>query len=246
MNRIATLVFAGLAYLLFLATFLYLVAFVGDLPWVPLTLDRGPVGPAVVAVVVDIALITLFALQHSIMARPWFKQSWTRIVPPAAERSAYVLLASLVLILLFVLWRPIPGEVWHVRVAVVEWLVWGLFFAGWVIALVSTWLISHFELFGLQQAWLNLKRLEPQAPRFHTPLFYRFVRHPLYLGFVIAFWAAPVMTWGHLLFAAVMTGYIFVAVYFEERDLTAMFGDEYTDYTGRVGKMVPRLRKTTA
>ncbi len=244
MSRVVTLAFAGFAYLLFFATFLYLVAFVGDLALVPVTVDRGPAAPLPVALIGDLGLIALFGIQHSVMARPAFKRIWTRIVPPAAERSVYVVLSSLVLILLFALWRPIPAWVWQVGPGWAEWAVWGVFALGWLIVLLSTFMISHFELFGLSQAWLNLRQRAAVAPRFHTPLFYRVVRHPLYSGFAIAFWATPAMSWGHLLLAAGMTAYILVAIVFEERDLTAMFGDAYCDYRTRVGKLVPGLGKS--
>lgn len=245
MSRLLTLAFAGFAYLLFFATFLYLVAFVGDLALVPATVDRGPEAPLLVALLVDTGLIALFGIQHSVMARPWFKRGWTRIVPPAAERSVYVVLSSLTLSLMFALWRPMPGWVWQVDPGGLEWALWGLFALGWLIVLLSTFMISHFELFGLTQAWLNLRQRTPAVPRFHTPLFYRVVRHPLYSGFVIAFWATPAMSWGHLLLAVGMTTYVLVAIVFEERDLTEMFGDAYRDYRTRVGKLVPGLGKTT-
>lgn len=243
MKRLLILLFAVAAYLLFFATFLYLVAFTGDLPWVPVTVDRGPAAPWPVAVLIDVALIAMFGLQHSVMARPGFKRHWVRIIGLVPERSAYVVAASLALIILFAGWRPIPGELWHVNVATFEWVLWGLFGFGWVIVLLSTLLISHLELFGLAQAWLHLKRREPLEPRFHTPLLYKAVRHPLYLGFAIAFWAAPVMTIGHALFATGLTIYILIAIRYEERDLTAIFGDTYRDYRTRVGMLVPGIGK---
>lgn len=245
MSRIAVLLFALIAYLLFFATFLYLIAFVGDLPIVELSIDRGPASPLAVALVVDIALIALFGLQHSVMARPSFKRRWTRIVGTVAERSAYVIAASLALVILMAGWRPIPGELWHITAPWAEWTLWGLFAPGWLIVLVSTFLISHFELFGLAQAWLHLRGRDPRPPRFHTPLLYKAVRHPLYLGFVIAFWATPVMSWGHLLLAVGMTVYIVIAIGHEERDLTAVFGDQYRDYKRRVGMLVPGIGKTS-
>ena len=245
MSRVAVLAFAGFAYLLFFATFLYLVAFVGDSGLVHATVDRGPAAPLGAALIGDIGLIALFGVQHSIMARPWFKQSWTRIVPPAAERSVYVVLASLVLILMFALWRPIPGWVWQAGPGWLEWAIWGLFGLGWLIVLLSTFMISHFELFGLSQAWRNLRERAAVAPRFHTPLFYRLVRHPLYTGFVIAFWATPAMSWGHLLLAAGMTAYILIAIVYEERDLVDAFGDTYRDYRTRVGKLFPGIGRVS-
>jgi len=244
MGRLLIFAFAIAAYLLFFATFLYLVAFVGDLPWVPVTVDRGPASPLAVALVVDTVLIALFGIQHSVMARPSFKRHWTRIVGTVAERSAYVVASSLVLVVLVAGWRPIPGELWHIRAPWAEWTMWGFFALGWLVVLVSTFLISHFELLGLSQAWLNLKQREAQAPRFRTPLLYKSVRHPLYAGFIIAFWATPVMTWGHLLLAVGMTLYVVIAIGHEERDLTALFGDEYRDYKRRVGMLVPGVGKT--
>ncbi len=246
MSRALTLAFAVVAYFVFFATFLYLIAFVGDLALVPVTIDRGPAAGVPVAVLVDLGLIALFGLQHSVMARPGFKRMWTRFVPLAAERSVYVLLASLVLIVMFVFWRPIPGLVWSIGGGTAEWIVWGLFATGWLVVLLSTFMLSHFELFGLSQAWRSLSNRSAAEPRFHTPFFYRFVRHPLYTGFLIAFWSAPAMSWGHLLFASGMTVYVLIAIVHEERDLVAVFGDAYRDYRTRVGKLVPGLGKTAA
>lgn len=243
MTRATYLVFGLFAYLVFLATFLYLVAFVGDLPLAPRTVDRG--GPAAAiapAVAIDLALVALFGLQHSVMARPAFKRRWTRIVPEPVERSLYVLLASLALIVMFALWRPIPAVIWAVGAAPAAAL-WLVFAGGWLVVLTSTFLISHFELFGLAQVWGHARRRPAAAPVFRTPLLYRHVRHPLYSGFILAFWAAPVMTAGHLLLAAAMLGYILVAIRHEERDLAALFGAPYEEYRGRVGKLTPRWRR---
>ncbi|UAK24691.1 methanethiol S-methyltransferase [Sphingomonas nostoxanthinifaciens] len=245
MSRATFLLFGILAYLIFFATFLYLVAFVGNLPWVPLTVDRGGiVGAEWSAIAIDLVLVALFGLQHSIMARPAFKRAWTRIVPEPIERSIYVLAASLVLILMFLLWRPIPGTVWVVadRPAVVA--IWGLFGLGWGIVLLSTFLISHFELFGLTQVWGHARGRPSVAPTFRTPFFYRLVRHPLYSGFILAFFAIPIMTVGHVLLAAAMFVYILIAIQHEERDLVTLFGDRYVDYRDRVGMLAPRLRRS--
>ena len=242
MARAAVLASSGIAYAVFLATFLYLIAFVGDLPFAPRTVDKGPDAAIAVAAVGNLVLIALFGLQHSVMARPGFKRMWTRIVPPPLERSVYVLAASLMLILLFAAWRPIPGVVWDLSGTAFEWPLWLLFAAGWLIVLISTFLINHFELFGLQQAWFNLRgRLAPE-PQLRQPLFYRWVAHPLYSGFFLAFWAAPQMTYGHLLLAAGMSLFMLIAIQYEERDLTDHFGEDYRRYRSSVGMLTPRLR----
>jgi protein-S-isoprenylcysteine O-methyltransferase Ste14 len=191
-------------------------------------------------VVIDLALIALFGLQHSIMARQGFKRWWTRFVPKQAERSIYVLAASLALILLMALWRPIPTVLWSVGGAASVILL-ALFALGWAMVLLSTFLINHFELFGLQQAWFHARGRGAAVPQFRTPLFYRIVRHPLYLGFFIAFWAIPEMSAGHLLFAAGMSAFMLIAIQFEEKDLIALFGDKYVEYRRRVGMLIPRL-----
>lgn len=241
MARAFYLLFGGVAYLIFFATFLYLVAFVGNCPAIPYAVDRGPAGPLPVAIAVNLALIALFGLQHSVMARAPFKRAWTRIVPVPVERSMYVLLASLCLLLLFVFWRPIPGIVWSVENQIAAYALWALFGLGWLIVLVSTFLLSHFELFGLTQVWGHAQGSAPAAPVFRTPLFYKRVRHPLYSGFILAFWATPVMSWGHALLAAGMTLYILIAIVHEERDLVGLFGEDYEAYRGRAGKLIPKL-----
>lgn len=239
MSKAATLIFALIAYAIFFATFLYLIAFVGDFSLVPRSVDRGPEASVAVAIVIDSALIALFGLQHSIMARPAFKRAWTRFVPAQSERSLFVLFASLALILLFAFWRPIGGTVWSVEAPAGQALLWTIFGLGWAVVLVSTFLINHFELFGLQQSWFNVRRREAAAPVLREPLFYRFVRHPLYSGFILAFWATPEMTAGHLLLSAGMTVYILIAIRHEERDLIDLFGPQYEDYRARVGMLVP-------
>jgi protein-S-isoprenylcysteine O-methyltransferase Ste14 len=238
MGRILTLLYGSVAYLVFLGTFLYAIGFVTGLV-VPKTVDMGLVAPMGEAVVVNILLLSLFAVQHSVMARKPFKRWWTQFVPIAIERSTYVLLASLALIILFWQWRAIPSVVWQVSNPTTAMAMLGLSFFGWFVVLLSTFLINHFELFGLQQVVLNLAGKTGSEPRFKTPMLYKLVRHPIYLGFIIAFWAAPVMTAGHLLFALVTTAYIFVGIALEERDLIKLFGDEYRHYPQRVAMLVP-------
>lgn len=233
----AALVYGALCYILFLLTIGYSVGFVGDFI-VPKTIDSGTTGSVVEALVVNAALLGLFAIQHSVMARQGFKRWWTKVVPQPVERSTYVLLSNLVL-LLFWQWRPLPEIVWSVTNPVGANLLWALFWLGWLIALVSTFLINHFDLFGLQQVWAHSRGSVIEGSRFRTPLFYKVVRHPLYFGFLLAFWATPVMSYGHLLFAIAMTGYIFVGMWLEERDLVAALGAAYVQYRQRVSMIVP-------
>ena len=242
MSRAATLLFAVIAYAVFFATFLYLICFVGDLAFAPKTVDVGPSAPIAVAVVIDILLIALFGLQHSVMARPGFKRTWTKVVPPPAERSVYVLAASAALIILFLGWRPIDTVVWNVTNPFLADLIWIVFWLGWLMVLLSTFLINHFELFGLQQAWFHLRRREPAPPELRQPFFYRWIAHPLYSGFFLAFWAAPEMTAGHLLLAMGVSVYMLIAIRYEERDLTNLFGDDYRRYRAGVGMLTPRFR----
>jgi protein-S-isoprenylcysteine O-methyltransferase Ste14 len=206
---------------------------------VPKTIDTGAASSTTQAVVVDLLLMSLFAVQHSVMARRQFKEWWTQYVPKSVERSTYVLLASLTLMLLFWQWQPLPAIVWQIEDPDVAVAIAAVSLVGWVIVFTSTFLINHFELFGLHQVANNLTGRAMSAPRFRTPLYYKFVRHPIYLGFIIAFWAAPTMTVGHLLFAAVTTAYIFVGILLEERDLIDLFGDDYRRYRERVSMLLP-------
>jgi protein-S-isoprenylcysteine O-methyltransferase Ste14 len=233
--------FAFVAYAIFFATFLYLIGFVGNFAILPMTVDRGPGAPLASAVITDVVLIALFGVQHSVMARQGFKKAWTRTVPKPIERSVYVLFASAALIILFNFWRPIEGVVWDVANPAGQMILWALFAAGWGMVLLSTFLINHFELFGLQQAWLHLRGEEAAAPVFRQPLLYKWVRHPLYLGFFLAFWATPHMGYSHLLLAVGMSIYMLIAISYEEKDLIAYFGREYEEYRGRVGMLIPGI-----
>ena len=241
MSRATTLLFAIICYAIFFATFLYLIVFVGDFSISSRTVDVGPEAPPLVAVPVDVALIALFGLQHSLMARPAFKARWTRIIPQSAERSFYVLAASIALMILFIGWRPIDIIVWNFRNPLLVDLVWLIFWAGWATVLLSTFLINHFELFGLQQAWLHVRGEQAAKPEFRQPFFYKWIRHPLYAGFFLAFWAAAEMTAGHLLLALGVSAYMLIAIRYEERDLTDLFGDDYRRYREDVGMLTPRL-----
>jgi protein-S-isoprenylcysteine O-methyltransferase Ste14 len=239
---IASLFYGITAYLIFLATFLYAIAFVGNLP-APNTIDSGATSSLPAALATDVLLLGLFAIQHSVMARPAFKRMWTKIVPHAIERSTYVLFASLALVLLYWQWQPIPGVVWSVGNTAIILTLRTIFWIGWGIVLIGTFLINHFELFGLQQVYARLLDKPLPAPAFKTPSMYKWVRHPIYLGFLLAFWAAPTMTFGHLLFAVATTGYILIGIWFEERDLVALFGEQYRRYRREVSMLVPLPRK---
>jgi protein-S-isoprenylcysteine O-methyltransferase Ste14 len=238
MSRISAFLYGLFSYVIFFVSFLYAIGFVESLV-VPKTIDSGTAAPLAEALIVNLLLMSVFALQHSVMARPQFKQWWTRFVPESVERSTYVLFSSLALLLLFWQWRPIPSVVWQIDNPPLAMVVIGLSLVGWLIVLTSTFLINHFELFGLHQVANNLTGRAMPAPHFRTPLYYKFVRHPIYLGFIIAFWAAATMTVGHLLFAAVTTAYIFIGIALEERDLVTVFGDEYRHYKDRVSMVIP-------
>ena len=238
MSRFIAFIYGLASYILAAVTLLYAIGFVSGLV-VPKTIDTGISVPIAEAIIVNLFLMSVFALQHSVMARRPFKKWWRQFVPESIERSTYVLFSSLALILLFWQWRPIPAVVWHIDNPQIAAAVMGLSLAGWLIVLTSTFLINHFELFGLEQVSSNFASRLMQQAGFRTPLYYKFVRHPLYLGFIIAFWATPTMTVGHLLFAAVTTAYILVGIMLEEHDLIALFGDDYRRYKERVPMLMP-------
>jgi protein-S-isoprenylcysteine O-methyltransferase Ste14 len=241
LKRISYFIYGTLSYVLFLGTFLYALAFVGDLG-VPTSLDgprRGPLGPALA---INVGLLTLFAVQHSVMARPGFKDWWTRVIPKPLERSTYVLFSSLALILMFLLWQPLGGVVWSVENPLGRFVLRAMFLFGWGLVLVSTFLINHFDLFGLRQVWLYLLGRPYTTLRFGTPGPYRLIRHPLYAGWLFAFWSTPTMTLAHLLFSVATTAYILIAIQLEERDLVREHGDSYDSYRQQVPMLIPFTR----
>jgi protein-S-isoprenylcysteine O-methyltransferase Ste14 len=245
-GRISTLLYGIFCYLVFLVSFLYAIAFLGDFG-VPRTIDSGLQGSIGRALAINAGLLALFALQHSIMARSWFKRAWTRIVPPAAERSTYVLLSSLALILLFWQWRPIGGSVWQVDNELGSMAIYWVYAAGWILLLLATFLINHFDLFGLRQVYLRFRGQEYTGLPFRTPGLYRVVRHPIYLSWLCIFWATPRMTMAHLVFALATTAYILIAIQLEERDLIRAYGEAYRRYKRQVPSILPvRFGRTTA
>ena len=241
MKRISAFAYGIACYGVFFATLLYAIGFLGNFG-VAKSIDAGPEGGSTLtALAIDGALLALFALQHSIMARPWFKRAWTRIVPEPVERSTYVLTSSLALLLMFWQWRPIGGVVWRIDSGIAEAVILGLFAAGLLIVLLSTFLINHFDLFGLRQPYLYMTGRRYTHLEFRTPFFYRYVRHPLYVGWLLTFWSAPVMTAAHLFFAAMTTAYILVAIQFEEADLITLHGEKYRRYQKQVPMIIPAL-----
>jgi protein-S-isoprenylcysteine O-methyltransferase Ste14 len=239
MARILGTIYGIMVYLVFLGTFLYAIGFVENV-LVPKSIDSPEGGPvSAAALLVNAALLGIFAVQHSVMARPAFKHRWTRIVPKSVERSTFVLFASAALILLYWQWQPITSLVWTVTEPAPMQLLAGASWLGWAMVLVSTFLISHFELFGVVQVLARLRGRPLPEPKFRTPGLYRYVRHPIYLGFILAFWATPTMTVGHLVFAVATTGYILIGIWFEERDLVAQFGERYRRYRDQVGMLFP-------
>ena len=240
MKRLAAFTYGVICYAIFFGIFLYAIGFVGNLI-VPKSIDSTPVGPLEQALLIDALLLGLFAVQHSVMARPGFKHWWTRIVPMPVERSTYVLFSSLALIALFAFWQPVGGVIWHVHDPLGQAILYGLCALGWGIVLIATFLINHFDLFGLRQVWLYLRGKEYRHLDFVTPGPYRLVRHPIYAGFIIAFWATPTMTAAHLFFALLTTAYILIGISLEERDLVTYYGTRYREYSNQVPMLVPRL-----
>jgi protein-S-isoprenylcysteine O-methyltransferase Ste14 len=248
--RVFKTVYGAIAYAIFFATFVYAMGFVANL-FVPKSIDNGlpagaSAGSTAMSVLIDVLLLGIFAVQHSVMARPAFKRWWTRIVPAVIERSTFVLLASFALLYIFLEWRPIAGTVWDLAGTPGGLALAAASAGGWLLVLVATFQIDHFELFGLKQVWRHLRGQRPVQPEFRVPVLYRHVRHPIYLGFMLAFWCTPVMSAGHLLFAAVTSAYILVGIAFEERDLIAQFGERYRAYREQVGMLLPRLRRGAA
>jgi protein-S-isoprenylcysteine O-methyltransferase Ste14 len=241
MTRAFSLIYGIVCYAVFFATFLYAIGFVGNL-FVPKGIDSGEAATLAESLAVNLGLLTLFAVQHSVMARPAFKRGWTRFVPQPVERSTYVMATNVALILLFWLWRPMTTVIWNIEASPVRLLIWGMFWLGWLTVLVSTFLVNHFDLFGLRQVYLFATGRPYTPVGFRTPALHKLVRHPIMLGFIVAFWATPTMTAGHLLFSAVTTAYILVAIQLEERDLVSFHGEDYLIYKRQVRMLIPLPR----
>jgi protein-S-isoprenylcysteine O-methyltransferase Ste14 len=242
MGRVIAFIFGVISYAIFFATFLYAIGFLGNLV-VPKSIDSSISGPFIQALLINVILLGVFAAQHSVMAREGFKRWWTKVVPRPVERSTYVLFSSLLLLLLFWQWRPMGGIIWDVQDPTGRVILWSLFAFGWLLVLVATFLINHFDLFGLRQVYLYLRGKEYTPLRFRTPGPYRYVRHPLYVGWLFAFWATPTMTAAHLVFAIATTAYILIAIQLEERDLVNSLGQAYADYRQRVPMIIPFVKK---
>ena len=243
MSRFAYLLVAVACYLAFFVAFVYLIGFVGAFPFMPTSVDKGIEGPTSLAVAVDVGLIAIFGIQHSVMARQGFKAGWTKIVPNPIERSVYCLFTSAALALLYLLWHPIEGGIWSVANPTGRIVLWSLFGLGWVILFIATHLINHFELFGLAQAWRYFRGQEAKPHELREPLFYKLVRHPIYTGILLAVWATPGMTNSHLLLAIGFTIYILIGIHYEEKDLVSYFGEAYVEYRRKVGMVIPGIGK---
>ena len=242
MGKLLALIFGVVSYAIFFGSFLYWIGFVSNMI-VPKGIDSGVETATATALIINLALLALFGVQHTVMARPGFKEGWTRVVPKSIERSTYVLLSSARVILRYWQWRPMPGVIWEVEAAWAQSLLWAVLFGGILIVLLSTFIIDHFDLFGLRQVWLNLREKAYSHPGFKVTFFYKFVRHPLYVGWIMSMWGTPRMTVGHLLFAAGLTTYIFIAIYYEEKDLVKFLGDDYIQYKEKVPMIIPTIGK---